>query len=655
MIRITHLASCAVAGSILTIAACGGGGTQTSLPTAVALSPDGVQQLSHSFSPDGKRIAYWSPSTDSATVQLWVANADLSSPVRLPVTAAFDAPAHWAPDGASLVASSNQSGLSQVVIVLASGGPVRQVTEGASMSVPMMWFRDGQSLNYFGTAPGGKFQSFVYSLTSGKSRPLAPGETRPYLGGASPDGSHVAYFVKDGAKATIWLADGNGEHPRQLTTEGFESLVQYQEWSPDGKELLYQSTRTGHSDLWIVPIDGGKPRQLTRDIRDDYGGVWSPDGKWIAFLSNRGRQTDVWLVPAAGGAEQRVTDTPAEEVAPMQWRPGTDSLTFGISAVRGALWALDVADGKERRLTPESQQVTQFHPSPDGKQALYIVERGGGIQDLAVVPIAGGEPRMVVSGGGNINDPVWSPDGQKIAFGSDRGGSSDVWIADVSGSASPRQLTSWPGNEGRPAWSQDGSTIYFRSSKDAKLTDIWRVASAGGEPVRVTSDGVISQPMAMRGTDALLAQVISPKGQFGIVRVRPDGRTNIVWDKSNAFSPEALPPADSVLANVEQPDGKMRAMILATDGSGGRAILPPGQSPADRSADGQWVLYYIVAGGKADLGLLHLTDGSTRRLTTTPEDEVGPEFTPDGKTVLFRRMQTTQRITAVDLSKLIGR
>ena len=647
--------SCAVAASILICAACGGGEPQTSLPTAVALSPDGVQYQGHSFSPDGKRIAYWARSTDSATLQLWVANADLSNPVKLPVTSLYVLPAPWSPDGALLAAGTDQFGLSQIVIVPAAGGAVRRVTEGNNLSWPLTWFRDGQSLNYYGTAPGGLAQSLVYSLASGRTRALVPGETRLHFGAASPDGSHVAYFIKEGAKFTIWLADGNGEHPRQLTTDGFETLEQLQEWSPDGKELLYESRRTGHTDLWIVPIDGGKPRQLTRDIREDYGGVWSPDGKWIAFLSNRGRQTDVWVVPAAGGVEQRVTDTPAEEIAPMAWRPGTDTLTFGVSTVRGALWALDLADGKERRLTPDSQQVTQFHPSPDGKTALYIVEKGGGIQDLAVVPLSGGEPRVVVSGGGTIGNPVWSPDGQKIAFDSDRGGSSDIWIADVAGGALPRQLTNWPGIEDGPAWSPDGSTIYFGSNKDAKLGDIWRIPAAGGEPARLTSDGGY-QPVVMRGDGGLLAQKVSPKGgQIDIVRIKPDGRTNVVWDKGNAFWSEVVPPADSTLAYVEQPDGKMRAMILATDGSGGRAILPAGEGPIDRSADGQWVLYYIIAGGKADLGLLHVTDGSMRRLTTTPDDEAGAEFTSDGKTVLFRRMQTTQRITAVDLSKLIRR
>lgn len=640
----------------LTVTSCGGNSeTGPTLPTATPLSPDGVRHQDHTFSPDGKRIAYWSPATDSQQFQLWVANADLTSPVKLPIVANIEAPAMWSPDGASLAASSAESGLSQVVIVPAAGGAVRRVTEGAGIKIPMMWFRDGQALNYFGSAAGGVIQSFVYSLAAGESRPLVPGEKRSHLGVAAPDGSHVAYFVVDGPQTTVWVADGNGANPRRLTTEGFETLEQFQEWSPDGRELLYQSRRTGHADLWIVPIDGGKPRQLTRDIRDDTSGVWSKDGKWIAFLSNRGRQTDVWVVPTAGGVEQRVTDSALDEVGPLAWRPGTETLTYGVRTQTSSVWAVNLADGKERRLTPESVRATRFRPSPDGAQLLYVVQKSGGVQDLSVVPIVGGDARVLVEGGGSVQAPEWSPNGKQIAFWSDRGGSPDIWIVDTSGGA-PRQLTTWPGFEGFPIWTHDGAAIYFNADKETNLGDIWRVSPAGGDPTRVTKVGNINGGVVpLSGAPGFFAVTISTKaGQFALSRFRADGTSNIVWDKSSALPVTPSQTGDAIVANVEQPDGSLRSTLLKGDGSGGRVILPPGQSAQWWSKDGKWVVYGLAAGGKSDLGLLNVTDGTTRRLTTTPEDEEGAEITPDGKTVLFRRMETVQRITAVDLSKLLA-
>ena len=632
------------------------GDGEVSLPKTVALSPDGVQQLMHTYSPDGQRIAYWAPSADSDRRQLWIANADLTGAQQLPVTALALAPALWSPDGKSLAVASGEVGLSQVAIVPAGGGEARRITEGASFKMPIGWFRHGEELNYYGTAPGGVVQSFVYSVASGQSRPLVPGETRPALGVASPDGSHVAYFIIDAGKTTIWVADGNGANPRQVTTEGFEVLEQYSAWSPDSKELLYESRRTGNADLWIVPIDGGTPRQLTHDVRNDSAGVWSSDGKWIAFLSNRGRQTDVWVVPAIGGAELRVTDTPSEEVDPMQWRPGTATLTFGVRATRNAVWALDLANGKERRLTPDTPPAIQFHPSPDSKQIAYIVDKGGGIQDLAVVPTAGGDARTLVSGGGSVTGAGWSPDGQRIAFSSDRGGSPDIWIVDVGGGAPPRQVTNWPGHEMSPVWSLDGSTLYFHSERNSKLGDIWRVPAAGGEPARVTTDGNFgTQIDVIPGNGDLLTTAIGAKaGQFTIARVRADGKTRVLWDKTTALLGPPSPKGDVTLAMIEQPDGKLQSTLLSLDGTASRTILPPGQFATAWSDDGQWVAYEVGSATAQDIALLHVADGKTRRLMTTPDREEGAEFTKDGKTVLFRRMETVQRIMTADLSKLLA-
>jgi len=285
-----------------------------------------------------------------------------------------------------------------------------------------------------------------------------------------------------------------------------------------------------------------------------------------------------------------------------------------------------------------------------------VIEKGGGIQDLAVMPFDGGDARLVVEGGGSVALPVWSPNGEHVAFMSDRGGSLDIWIVDVAGGA-PRQLTSWSGFEGSPAWAHDGSGIYFTSNHDsARQNDVWRVAPAGGDPVRVTTTGGIGTIRTVPAAPGLLALTLGTRsGAIAISKLGADGRSSVVWDKSNAFIVDASASGDSVIAEVEQADGKTRSMLLKADGSGGRVILEPGQSAMAWSADGQWVLYQFAAGGRNDLGLLRLADGVTRRLTSTPESEDGAAFTHDGKRVLFRRAETEQRIMMVDLSKVIGK
>lgn len=95
-------------------------------------------------------------------------------------------------------------------------------------------------------------------------------------------------------------------------------------------------------------------------------------------------------------------------------------------------------------------------------------------------------------------------------------------------------------------------------------------------------------------------------------------------------------------------------MILPATGGAGRPILKPNEYVGDYSHDGKFLLYQTPVGGASDLGLLTVADGTTRRLTTTPEAESGARFTADGKTIVFRRTKTVERIHTVDLTTLLA-
>ena len=609
-LRVTFIAALALLG------ACGDRAPADGLPTVVALSPDSARHSNHAFSPDGARVAYFAPTRESTGMwQLWVANADLTAPTRLPVTTSVLSAMFWAPDGTRLAVVSGQFGVADVVVVTVATGEVQRVTRGPGVEVPLGWRRGDERLAYYGTSADGSIKAGVVLLATGEVLPLVPDESKPYLGAPSPDGTRVAYFAVDGSKFTIWMADSLGGNRRQLTTEGFETLEQFNEWSPDGSSLLYQSSRTGTSDLWIFPLDSGAPRQLTRNVRNEYFGAWSPDGKWIAFVSNRGKQTDLWIVSSAGGEEHRVTNTADAERRP-RWR-GADALSFEVRAERNGVWALDLADGTERRLTPDSLRIIEFMVSPDGSQTSFLIDRGGGSRELAVAPVAGGAMRVLVSETDGIADPRWSPDGTKLAYSSFRAGTADIWVVDVAGGA-PRQLMNWPSYESCPSWSQNGSEILFSSDRETRLSDLWKVTVTGGEPTRLTRSGSLQCARGRSGEAQLFGTEFSARGgQLGVVRVQPNGVVQTVWNRSNALLGAIFPRGDSIAAEVEQPDGSLRSMILSSSGRGGRVILGKGEAVSNVSFDGTLLLFQTTVGGSTELSLLNLADGTTRRLTNS--------------------------------------
>ncbi len=90
-----------------------------------------------------------------------------------------------------------------------------------------------------------------------------------------------------------------------------------------------------------------------------------------------------------------------------------------------------------------------------------------------------------------ISDPQVSPDGGWVVFGVsslDQGGNrrrSDLWLVGTDGNGL-RPLTTHPAGEFNARWAPDGSAVYFLSTRSGS-SQVWRIATAGGEAQQVTA------------------------------------------------------------------------------------------------------------------------------------------------------------------------
>src|SRR5215831_16128258 len=103
--------------------------------------------------------------------------------------------------------------------------------------------------------------------------------------------------------------------------------------------------------------------------------------------------------------------------------------------------------------------------------------------DLWTVPREGGDARLLTSGTGTKNDPVFSPDGSMIAFTGDYDGNVDVYVMPSSGGV-PRRLTHHPGIDEVVGWTPDGKQVLFRSGRNSysRFNRLFTVSLQGSLP-----------------------------------------------------------------------------------------------------------------------------------------------------------------------------
>jgi serine/threonine protein kinase/sugar lactone lactonase YvrE len=204
----------------------------------------------------------------------------------------------------------------------------------------------------------------------------------------SPDGRHLAFYVRAQGHSDIFTLDCNSANGRcgnpQLTVSGIKAQVPG--WSRDGMFLYFASDRTGRFELWREPASGGRPTRITHN-----GGFMareSQDGKWLYFSKDGGGT--LWrmrlpLDPSGASNEELVIGLPFY-VQPTGWALTPDEIVFVDGAARGqsgSLRGYQIAPRVTRLILPFLRSFADNRDynvtvSPDSKWILYSqMDRSG--------------------------------------------------------------------------------------------------------------------------------------------------------------------------------------------------------------------------------------------------------------------------------------
>jgi len=146
----------------------------------------------------------------------------------------------------------------------------------------------------------------MYSLLLNRYIDFPSGNVSSESPAWAPSGNEIAYAAAPRDEFNIWIADSNGNLPRQITSFRDASSPTYN--PKTGSQIAFISGRTGLPQLYVMN-SGGSGVQLMTDGGYVSSPSWSPNGQAIAFAWNRkygpgapGGQ-DIYIIQVAPNAD----------------------------------------------------------------------------------------------------------------------------------------------------------------------------------------------------------------------------------------------------------------------------------------------------------------------------------------------------------------
>jgi len=327
-------------------------------------------------------------------------------------------------------------------------------------------------------------------------------------------------------------------------------------------------------DIYLVSTTGGEARPITLHNAHDFMPVWSHDGSQIAFASDRYSNYDVYVMPSTGGQANRVTFHSAGDY-PSDFTQDDQHIIFSSSR-------LDVASNQ------------QF-PS-------------GVLPELYKVSVDGGRVAQVMTT--PAQDARYSRDGKKIVF-HDRKGyedqfrkhhtssvTRDVWMYDIE-TKSYTQLSKFNGEDRNPIFTDDDKSIIYLSEKDG-TSNIYKMTLENGSEEQLTS--LENHPVRY-------------------LSVSDDGLMCFSYDGELYTLKEGSTPK------------KINVSIAADRRYNAEEVVKVNSkiSQMDLSPNGKEIAYIY----RGEVFVSSVKEGTTKRITSTPEQERSVNFSPDGRSLVY--------------------
>lgn len=409
--------------------------------------------------------------------------------------------------------------------------------------------------------------------------------------------------------------------------------------SPNGDYIVFDLL----GDIYRMPFSGGEAEKLVGGIAWHMQPVYSPDGRYIAFTSDQGGGDNIWIMDADGSNQRAVTEETFRLLNSPAWSPDGDFLvarkhfTASRSLGAGEVWMYHRSGGSGVQLTerpndqkdlgepafsPDGQYIYFSQDDTPGKTFHYSKDSLEGIYTIKRFERETGEIETLISGAGGAIRPTPSPDGRYLAYIKREDIDSVLYVLDLK-TGEHKRVYGKMERDMQETWAIHGVYPTMDWTPDSKQLVFW----AGGHIQKLDVD---------TGNARLIPfSVETEKKVQQALRFKQPVEAD-TFDVKMLRMAQVSPHGDAViyeaLGHLYQralPDGEPKRLTNSD-----QFELYP-----QYSRDGKKVVFIRWSDDtQARVIVRDLASGNETQLNTGQGTFVEPTFSPDGQHVVYRKM-----------------
>jgi TolB protein len=526
-------------------------------------------------SPEPQKIVFARVFPNAGQIGLFIAAADGSDERLLLGAPGIDYDPVWAPDGASIVFTSDREGSADLFRVKPDGTGLERLTDSPAYDDQAAFSPDGKQLVFVTTRNGGTADLWTMDLQTRRAKALTSGPGGDFRPSWSPDGLWIAFSSDRGS--TMPFAHGRWEHLQIVDLyvihpdgTGLKRITEHgnycgsPKFSDDSHRVLAYcmnaeqtlETRQAHpapgTDTRLVSIDIATG--ASSDVAAGPGVKMHPSflpANDIGYVRKDSADAGIYYTSGARG--------PKGDVRTASWSPDGRRVVFHRRlAAPPTTWLKTFSRNPQYELT-----LTGIMPSfsPSGDRFVMTGRSTTNFGATLAIATTGTNKAEVLyqDKNRNVMAPSWSPGGDKIIFGigvynlffnvfngvvlkpGDRTeGGAQIAMINPDGSGF-REVTSGANNNAFPSMAPDGKRFVYRSfGPDGEGLRIMNIET---KAVTTLTQGYDNFPLwSPRGDLIMFSR--QAEGDYEIYTVKPDGTgvKRLTFAKGNdahqAWSPD---------------------------------------------------------------------------------------------------------------------